>query len=149
MRAVIQRVLSAQVECEGEIVGIIQSGLCVLVAIAKTDSHDVAEKMAQKLVKLRIFNDADGKMNLAINSLLESETSRLLVISNFTVYGDANGQHRPSFMASAGAEQAKPIFDHLLATLDLLGYPTQTGVFGGDMKVSLVNDGPVTLVLEV
>lgn len=149
MRAVIQRVSRAEVRVDGVQVGACGPGLCLFVGIRTTDSVATAEQMANKIVHLRIFNDADGKMNLALPNPDAQTGPCILAISNFTVYGDAKKNRRPSFTESAKFEPGKAIFDHFVATLLALGYQTETGEFGADMQVELVNDGPVTLTLDV
>lgn len=145
MRAVVQRVAWAKVSVDGEVVGSCGHGLLALIAAGKEDSPEAPAKMASKIATLRIFNDPDDKMNLSVQDVGGS----VLAISNFTVYGDAAKQRRPSFMAAAGYEDGRALFDATLEELKKLGLPTQTGVFGADMKVELLNDGPVTLILEV
>jgi D-tyrosyl-tRNA(Tyr) deacylase len=149
MRAVVQRVSRASVAIDGQIVGECGAGLCVLVAAHREDDEAKIRKMADKLLNLRIFNDAEGKMNLSIlDKVSEGLPYGFLVVSNFTVYGDASKSRRPSFIESAGFDLGKLHFDRLLEELRKSGLPVGTGVFGGDMSVDLVNDGPVTLIVE-
>jgi D-aminoacyl-tRNA deacylase len=145
MRALVQRVARAAVAVDGETVGEIGAGLCVLVGVTHDDDVDQADRLAQKLWGLRIMNDPAGLMNLSL-----SETGgEVLVISQFTLYGDARKGRRPSYIEAARPEQAEPLVERVIATLRSLGASVQSGRFGADMQVELVNDGPVTLLLEV
>src|SRR5580658_2792241 len=144
MRLVIQRVREARVEVEGGPSGSISKGLVALVAVAKTDTQADADYLAEKLLGLRIFPDEAGKMNL---SVLEVGGS-LLVISNFTLYGDCRKGRRPAFDLAAAPEQARALYDYFVARLRGREVPVETGVFQASMAVSLVNDGPVTLVCD-
>ena len=147
MRAVVQRVLSASVAINKEVVGQCTHGLLLLVGIHREDTVAEAKKMAEKIAGLRIFNDIEGKMNLSIRDI--EPQGNILAISNFTVFGDARKQRRPSFMDSASFEPGKVLFDQFLSNLQAEGISVQTGEFGADMQVSLVNDGPVTIVLDI
>lgn len=149
MRAVIQRVSSAEVEVEGEVVGRCGMGFMVLAAVHKEDSRADAAKLAEKVAGLRLFNDAEGKMNLSLSDLPEQALPQVLAISQFTLYGDASGSRRPSFVNSAGFEKGKELFDLFVSELLKKVKGVETGVFGASMKVSLCNEGPVTLVLDV
>jgi D-tyrosyl-tRNA(Tyr) deacylase len=144
MRAVLQRVTSARVEVDGQITGEIGAGLLVLLGVAKPDTAADAEFLAEKIVNLRVFADEAGKMN---RGLLESGGA-LLVVSQFTLYGDCRKGRRPSFDAAAGAEQARELYEHFVAAARRTGVRVETGVFQATMAVSLVNDGPVTLIIE-
>ena len=144
MRAVIQRVSRACVRVNGETVGEISAGLLVLLAIAKSDSEEAVCYMADKIANLRIFEDEAGKMN---RSLLDAKGAAL-VISQFTLYGDVRKGRRPSFIDSAPPEIAEPFYQRFLRELQRLGVPTEAGIFRADMKVELVNDGPVTILLD-
>jgi D-aminoacyl-tRNA deacylase len=144
MRAVIQRVSRASVTIHGQIVGKIGPGLLVLLGITHTDNPADARWLAEKIVGLRIFNDADGKMNLGLTDVGGS----VLVVSQFTLYGDAHKGRRPSFIAAARPEQAIPLYEAFVNGIKALGVPVETGRFGAMMDVELVNDGPVTLILE-
>jgi D-tyrosyl-tRNA(Tyr) deacylase len=144
MRAVIQRVTSARVEVDGAIVGHIGPGLLVLLGVSKTDSEKDADFLAGKIVNLRVFADAEGKMNL---SVLESGGA-LLVVSQFTLYGDCRKGRRPGFDAAAPAETARALYESFVAAARMTGVRVETGVFQAHMAVSLVNDGPVTLLVE-
>ncbi len=145
MRAVIQRVSSARVEVGGEVVGSIGQGLVVLLGVAPADTRADAGALAAKLAGLRIFRDSAGKMNLSVTDV----GGGVMVISQFTLYGDTRRGRRPSFVGAADPTVAEPLVEETVAALGELGVPTATGRFGADMAVSLVNDGPVTLVLEV
>lgn len=145
MRAVVQRVSQASVVVDGEVVGAIGPGLCVLVGITHTDTDALAAKLADKIWKVRIFEDDDGKMNRSV-----AETSReVLVISQFTLYGDSAKGRRPTWSAAAPGPVAEPLVDAVAAELRALGATVATGRFGADMAVSLTNDGPVTLIIDV
>jgi D-tyrosyl-tRNA(Tyr) deacylase len=149
MRAVIQRVSSAQVEVEGEVVGRCGQGFMVLAAVHKEDQRTDAIKLAEKVAGLRLFNDAEGKMNLALADLPEQDLPQVLAISQFTLFGDASGSRRPSFVNSAGYEKGKEYFDLFAEELSKRVKGVETGVFGASMRVSLCNEGPVTLILDV
>lgn len=143
MKAVVQRVLSAEVEVEGRVVGQIGPGLLVLAAVGKDDDATTVAKAAERLAHMRIFSDGNGKMNLSVRDT----GGAILAVSNFTVLGDTR-QRRPFFGASAGAETASGLLEVFLAALRTHVDRVETGEFGADMKVTLVNDGPVTVVLE-
>lgn len=145
MRAVIQRVKQASVVIDGEVVGEISQGLLVLLAVHVNDTSDKVEKMAGKLLKLRIFEDEQGKMNRSVEDIDGS----LLVISQFTLYGDCSSGNRPGFTDSARPELAIPLYESVVTRLKESGLSVATGRFGADMQVSLVNDGPVTLMVDV
>jgi len=144
MRAVVQRVSRARVTVNGEVTGEISSGLVVLIGVGRDDTSAVACAMAQKVANLRIFEDGQGKMN---RSLLDVNGSAL-VVSQFTLYGDARGQRRPSFIAAAPPEQAKKLYEEFSEGLRRLGVIVATGVFQAMMSVELVNEGPVTILLD-
>jgi D-aminoacyl-tRNA deacylase len=144
MRAVLQRVRRASVTIASEVVGAIDGGLLVLLGVTHTDTPAQARWLAEKVVGLRIFNDADGKMNLGLTDVGGS----VLVVSQFTLYGDAAKGRRPSFIAAARPEQAIPLYVAFINAIKALGVPVATGRFGAMMDVELVNDGPVTLILE-
>jgi len=144
MRAVVQRVSRAKVTVEGRVTGEIGAGLLVLLGVGKEDSAAVAASMAEKLANLRIFEDAAGKMNL---SLLEVRGSAL-VVSQFTLYGDARGQRRPSFISAAPPEMAKRLYEEFCEALKNLGVTVGTGIFQAMMSVELVNEGPVTILVD-
>jgi D-tyrosyl-tRNA(Tyr) deacylase len=144
MRAVVQRVTSASVHVDGEVVGTIGRGLCVLVGVAGGDDPAAAERLAERLWQLRIFDDDTGKMNLSAADL----GLAVLVVSQFTLCADTGRGRRPSFTGAAPPEEAEPMVDHLVEHLGALGATVATGRFRAHMAVSLTNDGPVTLVLE-
>jgi D-tyrosyl-tRNA(Tyr) deacylase len=143
MRAVVQRVKEAEVRVDGEVVGRIESGLLTLLGVGKGDTDADLEKLIRKIVKLRIFEDAAGKMNLGLSEVGGSH----LIVSQFTLYGDCSQGNRPSFMDAGSPDEAKRLYGRALELSASLGVPTQGGRFQADMKVSLVNDGPVTLIL--
>lgn len=144
MRAVVQRVSRARVTVEGTVTGEIGAGLMILLGVGKEDTSAVAAAMAEKLANLRIFEDAGGKMNL---SLLETKGSAL-VVSQFTLYGDARGQRRPSFISAAPPELAKKLYEEFCEALKRLGVSIATGIFQAMMSVELVNEGPVTILVD-
>jgi len=145
VRALVQRVTSAEVTVDGEVVGAIGSGLCVLLGVAHTDDEAIAAKLAVKVAQLRVFDDDAGAMN---RSLLDVGGAAL-VVSQFTLYGDTARGRRPSWVAAARPEQAEPLVEAFTRELAALGVPVATGRFRAEMQVALVNDGPVTLMLEV
>ena len=144
MRAVIQRVTRARVVVDGQVSGEIGPGLAVLVAVGRNDVSATAESMAEKIVTLRVFNDEQGKMN---KSLLDTQGA-MLAISQFTLYGDVRGQRRPSFLQAASPEQGRALYDEFVAAVKALGVRVETGVFQAHMSLELVNDGPVTILLD-
>jgi D-tyrosyl-tRNA(Tyr) deacylase len=144
LRIVLQRVTSASVVVEGETVGAIERGLLLLVGIHISSTREQAETLAQKCAKIRIFGDDAGKMNLSAKDL----NLGALVISQFTLYGDTHKGRRPNFMEAARPEQAIPLYELFVAELCKHLPKVETGVFGAMMDVHLVNDGPVTLILE-
>ena len=144
MRAVVQRVTRASVTVAGEVVGAIEGGLCVLVGVTHDDDDASARKLADKVWNLRILDDADGVMNVSAGEAV----APVLVVSQFTLYGDTTKGRRPSWLAAARPEQAEPLVDVVVARLRELGATVATGRFRTDMAVELVNDGPVTLVVE-
>jgi len=145
MRILIQRVASAMVTVDGKITGEIGAGLLLLVGVTHSDTEATEERMADKIVKLRIFSDEQGLMN---KSVLDTGGA-VLAVSQFTLYADAKKGNRPSYTDAARPEQASPAFDRFVAKLShRIGRVVPTGVFGADMRVSLVNDGPVTIWLD-
>ncbi|HUI73408.1 MAG TPA: D-aminoacyl-tRNA deacylase [Candidatus Acidoferrum sp.] len=144
MRAVVQRVSRARVTVEGGVMGDIGAGLMVLLGVGREDSSAVAAAFAEKVANLRIFEDDQGKMN---RSLLDARGSAL-VVSQFTLYGDARGQRRPSFISAAPAELAKSLYEEFCEALRRIGVPVAMGVFQAMMSVELVNEGPVTILLD-
>lgn len=144
MRAVVQRVSRARVTVDGGITGEIAGGLMILLGVGRDDTSAVAVSMAEKIANLRIFEDDERKMN---RSLLDIKGSAL-VVSQFTLYGDARGQRRPSFVAAAPPEQASKLYEEFSEALRRLGVAVASGVFGAMMSVELVNEGPVTILLD-
>jgi D-tyrosyl-tRNA(Tyr) deacylase len=144
MKAVIQRVTSASVIVEGKIVGAIGQGILVLLGVEKGDSEAQADWLAEKIAGLRIFNDSEGKMNLGINEVNGS----LLVVSQFTLAGNCAKGKRPSFDTAARPEEGKRLYEYFVQAARRAGLRVETGIFQADMQVSLVNDGPVTFILE-
>jgi len=144
MRVVIQRVTSAHVAIEGQIVGAIANGLLVFVGVTQTDNQTDADYLADKVIHLRIFQDADQRMN---RSIMETGGA-ILVVSQFTLYGDCRKGRRPSFDEAAPASQAKGLYYYFVERLRASNTNVQTGVFQAEMAVHLVNDGPVTLVVD-
>jgi D-tyrosyl-tRNA(Tyr) deacylase len=144
MRAVLQRVTRAKVSVDAAVTGEIETGLLVLLGVGREDSAATAVTMAEKIVQLRIFNDDQGKMN---RSLLDSGGA-ILAVSQFTLYGDARGQRRPSYIQAATPDIAKVRYEEFVAAVKQLGVRVETGVFQAHMSVELVNDGPVTILLD-
>ena len=144
MRVVVQRVSRAKVSVEGRVTGEITVGLMILLGVGKQDTSAVAVSMAEKVANLRIFEDDAGKMN---RSLVDVK-GEALVVSHFTLYGDALGQRRPSFIAAAPPEQASALYKEFNAKLRALGISVATGIFQTMMSVELVNEGPVTILLD-
>jgi D-tyrosyl-tRNA(Tyr) deacylase len=144
MRAVVQRVTSARVVVDDKIVGEIGPGLLVLLGIATGDSAAQAIWLADKIATLRIFGDGDGKMNLDV----QEKNGSVLVVSQFTLYGDCRKGRRPSFVEAAPPESAVPLYEAFIAALRAHGIPTATGQFGANMQVHLCNEGPVTLIVD-
>lgn len=144
MKLLIQRVIQASVEVNGEVVGAIGSGVLVFIGITHSDTKKQVDWLASKLVHMRLFEDAAGKMN---QSLLDIKGSALLV-PQFTLYGDCREGRRPSFTEAAPPEIAKPLFEAFVSDVQKLKVTVATGIFGAEMKVSLINDGPVTLFVE-
>ena len=144
MRALVQRVSDARVEVDGGVVGKIESGLVVLLAVAADDSVSDADYLADKIINLRIFSDADGKMNL---SLLDSGGA-MLVVSQFTLYGDVRRGRRPSYTEAAEPEKANLLYSYFVDRLRSAGVRVETGVFQAHMQVNLTNDGPVTIIVD-
>ena len=144
MRALIQRVTAARVVVDGVVTGEIGAGMLVLLGVAKTDAEADAAFVAEKILNLRIFEDDVGKMNRSILDV----GGALLVVSQFTLYGDCRKGRRPSFDAAAPAEQARTLYEHFVELVRRSPLRVETGIFQADMAVSLTNDGPVTLLVE-
>jgi D-tyrosyl-tRNA(Tyr) deacylase len=144
MRAVIQRVTSASVAVDGSIVGQVGTGIMILLGIEKDDAETEADWLVDKIIGLRIFSDDDGKMNLSVQDIGGS----LLVVSQFTLAGNCSKGKRPSFDTAAPADEGKRLYEYFVTTSRRSGLAVETGIFQADMQVSLVNDGPVTFILE-
>ena len=144
MRAVVQRVSRASVTVDGRVTGEIGPGLMILLGVGGGDTSAVAASLAEKVANLRIFEDDQGKMNL---SLLDVKGAAL-VVSQFTLYGDARGQRRPSFISAAPPEKAKALYEEFTVAIEGLGVRVATGIFQTMMSVELVNEGPVTILLD-
>ncbi len=144
MRAVVTRVSSASVAIGGETVGAIEKGFLILLGVGPEDTEEECRFLAEKIVGLRVFSDEAGKMNLDLSQV----GGRLLVVSQFTLYGNCRKGRRPSFTGAAGPALGNRLYERFLALCAELGYPPEHGEFGADMQVSSVNDGPVTLILD-
>ena len=144
MRAVVQRVSSASVEVDSKVCGAINRGFLVLVGVAKDDAEGDADLIASKIATLRVFNDEAGAMNLALKDV----DGAVLAVSQFTLYGDARKGRRPSFIDAAEGKTAKVLFERVVDLIRRQGLTVETGIFGADMHVSLVNEGPVTILLD-
>ncbi|MBR5157740.1 MAG: D-tyrosyl-tRNA(Tyr) deacylase [Clostridia bacterium] len=144
MKFVLQRVLEAKVDVDGKTVGEIGKGYLLLVGVSNDDTKEIADQMIEKVSRLRIFEDENGKINLSIDQI-EGE---ILVVSQFTLYADCRKGNRPSFTDAGSPALAEELYEHILTRCRELFKNTQKGVFGAEMKVSLVNDGPFTLVLD-
>lgn len=145
MKLVVQRVLNSKVEVDGNVVGKIDKGFMVLCGITHNDTEKEADILARKLCNLRVFEDENGKMNLSVKDV----GGEILIISQFTLYADSmSSGNRPSFIAAARPEKAEPLYEYFLEKCSEEGVHIEKGIFGADMKVSLINDGPVTIILE-
>ncbi len=144
MRAVVTRVSHARVTIDGQVHGQIGPGFLILLGVTHTDTEAQAKKLADKICSLRTFEDTAGKMNLG----LESVSGSLLIVSQFTLYGSCRRGRRPDFLEAARPETAIPLYEHFIALCREKGFPLETGVFGADMKVESLNDGPLTLILD-
>ncbi len=144
MRFVIQRVTQAEVKADGEILGSIGKGFMVLCGVAQTDTREIADKMVKKMGGLRIFEDSEGKTNLSLADVGGS----LLLVSQFTLYADCKKGNRPSFVFAGKPDMAEPMYEYIIEKAKEFVPDVQRGRFGADMKVSLVNDGPFTIVLD-
>jgi D-tyrosyl-tRNA(Tyr) deacylase len=144
MRFVIQRVTEAKCEVDNQITGQIQNGFCVLIGVSESDTKEIADKMIKKLVNMRIFEDADGKTNLSLNDVNGS----LLLISQFTLYANCRKGNRPSFTDAGNPTLANELYEYIIAECKREIPIVETGIFGADMKISLTNDGPFTIILD-
>lgn len=144
MRLLVQRVKNAEVKVDGKTVGKIDKGSLVLCGVTHTDTKETADYLVKKLCNLRVFEDENGKMNLSIKQI----EGKLLIVSQFTLYADTTGGNRPSFIEAAKPEQANELYEYFCKKCIEAGIEVQKGIFGADMQVSLVNDGPVTIMLE-
>ena len=144
MRCVIQRVTEASVTVEGEVIGQIGRGFMVLIGVSAEDTDKDLKYMADKVPNLRIFEDEQGKMNLSLKDV----GGAILAVSQFTLYGDARGSRRPSFIQAARPEQANALYEQLVAAWRAQGLTVETGRFRAEMQVSLINDGPVTILMD-
>lgn len=144
MKIIVQRVENAQVEVEGKTVGKIEKGFLVLLGITHKDTKEQANYLVKKLCKLRVFNDENNKMNLALKDV----NGELLIVSQFTLYADCTEGNRPSFIEAAKPEQANELYKYFCSECEKNGIHVEKGIFGADMKVKLLNDGPVTIILE-
>ncbi|MGZ4860456.1 MAG: D-aminoacyl-tRNA deacylase [Candidatus Angelobacter sp.] len=144
MRAVVQRVSHCRVTADGNVVGEIGAGLLVLLGVSKTDTEAAADYLVEKIIGLRIFEDAEGKMNLSV----QDSGGAVLVVSQFTLYGDVRRGRRPSFDAAARPEEAKRLYEYFAGKIRAAGLRCETGQFQAMMEVELVNSGPVTIMLD-
>ena len=144
MKLVIQRVKNASVAVEGKNVGNIKQGFLVLLGVGPNDTINEADFLVQKLIKLRVFEDENGKMNLALKDI----NGELLIVSQFTLYADCSGGNRPSFTNAAKPDKANELYEYFISKCKEYDVKVEHGIFGADMKVELLNDGPVTIILE-
>lgn len=144
MRLVVQRVKKAEVKVDGNIVGKIDKGFLVLIGIKVGDTKEQADYLVKKLCNLRVFSDENDKMNLSVKDV----KGKLLIVSQFTLYGDCSQGNRPSFIEAARPEEANPLYEYFCNQCELNDIEVQKGIFGADMKVELINDGPVTIIIE-
>lgn len=145
MRVVIQRVTHASVKVDGSVCGSIEKGLLVLMGVEDADTHEDVTWLSNKIVQMRIFDDADGVMNLSVKDIGGS----ILLVSQFTLHASTKKGNRPSYIKASKPDKAIPMYEAMIQQLSAdLGQPVQTGIFGADMKVSLLNDGPVTIVMD-
>jgi len=144
MKLVIQRVKSANVKVDGKTVGEIEKGFLVLIGIKNGDTKEQADYLSKKLCNLRVFQDENGKMNLSLKDV----DGKLLIVSQFTLYGDCTQGNRPSFIEAARPEEAIPLYEYFCDKCKENGIDVQKGIFGADMKVELLNDGPVTIIID-
>ena len=145
MRALVQRVSEASVEVEGSVVGAISKGLLIFIGITHSDSKEVAKKLANKVIGLRIFEDQNGQMNFSTKDV----SGEFLVVSQFTLYGNVDSGRRPGWTEAARPEQAELLIEYFIECLEACGLKVETGIFQADMDVQLINQGPATLLIEV
>lgn len=144
MKLVIQRVKNAKVDVDSKTVGSIEKGFLVLIGVTHTDTKEIADYLVKKLCNLRVFEDENDKMNLSLKDV----GGKLLIVSQFTLYADCTGGNRPSFINAAKSEIANELYEYFCTKCTETGIEVQKGIFGADMKVSLLNDGPVTIIME-
>ena len=144
MKLVVQRVKKAEVKVDGNIIGKIDKGFLVLIGIKVGDTKEQADYLVKKLCNLRVFSDENDKINLSIKDV----KGKLLIVSQFTLYGDCSQGNRPSFIEAARPEEANPLYEYFCNQCELNNIEVQKGIFGADMKVELINDGPVTIIIE-
>lgn len=144
MKIVVQRVKNAQVDVEGKTVGKIEKGFLVLLGVTHNDTKEQADYLVKKLCKLRVFTDENDKMNLGLKDV----NGELLIVSQFTLYANCSEGNRPSFIDAAKPEQANELYEYFCSECEKNGIHVEKGIFGADMKVSLLNDGPVTIIIE-
>lgn len=144
MKLVVQRVKKAEVKVDGNIIGKIDKGFLVLIGIKVGDTKEQADYLVKKLCNLRVFSDENDKMNLSIKDV----KGKLLIVSQFTLYGDCSQGNRPSFIEAARPEEANPLYEYFCNQCELNNIEVQKGIFGADIKVELINDGPVTIIIE-
>lgn len=144
MRFVVQRVQHAEVQVDGNTIGSIGKGFLVLIGVAESDTKEIADKMIKKLLGLRIFEDAEGKTNLDLKTV----NGELLIVSQFTLYADCRKGNRPSFVKAGNPTMAEKMYEYVLSKCREAGFTVEHGSFGADMKVSLLNDGPFTILLD-
>lgn len=144
MKFVIQRVSQASVTINQQVTGKIDKGFLVLIGISSSDTKETADKMIRKMLGLRIFEDAEGKTNLSLSAV----NGQLLLVSQFTLYADCRKGNRPSFMNAGAPDAAEELYEYIIQKCRAENYPVETGIFGADMKISLINDGPFTIILD-
>ena len=144
MRFVIQRVESASVEIDNKTIAEIKNGYLVLIGITHNDTKDIADYLINKLIKLRVFEDDNGKLNLSLNDI----KGELLLVSQFTLYGDCSRGNRPSFIQAADPQKANKLYEYIINECEQKVTTVKSGVFGANMKIKLINDGPVTIIME-
>ena len=144
MRFVIQRVESASVEIDNKTIAEIKNGYLVLIGITHNDTKDIADYLINKLIKLRVFEDDNGKLNLSLNDI----KGELLLVSQFTLYGDCSRGNRPSFIQATDPQKANKLYEYIINECEQKVTTVKSGVFGANMKIKLINDGPVTIIME-